>query len=344
MGPEQRKAAQWYSVGLVGKLNMDGLDYVGASITSSANRVITDSAAAGTAISTGIKTNNGVIAMDASLNILQTILEFAQLKGMSTGLVTTTQLSHATPATFASHVDSRGMMTEIALQMLNHNVNVLFGGGENYYLPDTETGNYPATGKRTDARNLINEAVSSGYTYVYDRESFLTINPDINNRVLGIFSDEGMMRPFSPSLEEMTQTAIDILKNNSKGFFLMVEGGQIDWAGHANDALNNMLDTLGFDAAVNIGISYLNENSNTLLIVTADHETGGMSSSLTSSTATNEDGPYYMPDMTPFYINWSTTGHTSVNVPVTSSGPLADTLVGTYENTYIYDIMSLHMQ
>ncbi len=344
MGPEQRKAAQWLSSGLNGTLNMDKLDYVGASKTASTDNAITDSAAAGTAISTGVKTNNGVIAMDASLNTLQTILEAAQANGMSTGLITTTQLSHATPATFASHVESREMMTEIASQMLSRSINVLFGGGESYLIPDTETGNYPAAGKRVGARNLINEAVSSGYTYVYDRDSFLALNTENENKVLGVFADEGMTRPFSPTLAGMTQTAINILEKNPKGFFLMVEGGQIDWAGHANDALNNMQDTLGFDAAVNIGINYLNKNPNTLLIVTADHETGGMSANLISSGASDEDDPFNMPDMTPFYINWSTKGHTAINIPVNSSGPSSELLTGTFENTFVFDVMQLHLQ
>ena len=344
MGPEQRKAAQWYSVGMTGTLNMDRLDYAGESITYSANNTITDSAAGGTAISTGIKTNNGVVGMDPSLNSLVTILETAKSKGMSTGLVTTTQVSHATPAAFASHVESRNMMTEIARQLLSTDVDVLLGGGEDEFLPVSEVGRYPEVGERTDNRNLISESILNGYVYVSNEAEFSLV--DVNNieKLIGLFADEGMVRPFSPTLSSMTDMAIKILKKNPRGFFLMVEGGQIDWAGHANDALNNMQDTLGFDAAVKVGIDYFNTNNNALIIVTADHETGGMSANLATTGAVDEDGPYYMPDMTPFYVNWTTTGHTPVNVPVTSSGPVAAALIGTYENTYIYDIMALHIQ
>ncbi|VAW50624.1 Alkaline phosphatase, partial [hydrothermal vent metagenome] len=344
MGSEQRKAALWYSAGLNGTLNMDTLSYAGNAKTASIGGALTDSAAAGTAMSTGTKTSNGFIAMGSSQNTLQTILEIAQLQGKSTGLITTTQIPHATPATFAAHISDRKKMIEIASQIIDKNIDVLFGGGESYFIPNTEIGNYPAIGKRTDSRNLINEAVSSGYTYVYDRDSFLALDTESKLKVIGIFSDEGMTRPFSPTLEEMTQAAINILEKNPKGFFLMVEGGQIDWAGHANEALNNMQDTLDFDAAVNIGINYQSKNSNTLLIVTADHGTGGMSASLTSTGASDEDGPYNMPDNTPFYINWSTKGHSAVDVPVNASGPSSELLTGTFENTFIFDVMKLQLR
>lgn len=344
MGAEQRKAAQWYSYGLDGKLVMDSLPYTGLSMTHSANNLITDSAAGATAISTGMKTNNGVIALDPSLNELTTILELAKSKGMSTGLVTTTQITHATPAAFASHVESRNMMTEIALQMMNSGVEVLLGGGEDEFLPDTQNGHYPEPGERTDDRDLIAEAISNGYSYVYDDVSFSAINVNTATKILGLFSDEGMVRPFVPSIASMTNKAIDILKKNPNGFFLVVEGGQIDWAGHANDALNNILDTVAFDEAVSQGIKFAETDLNTLLIVTADHETGGMSLDLISSGQADEDGPYYMPDQTSFYVNWSSSGHTGVDVPVSSTGPLSELLVGVFENTYVFEAMKLHLQ
>ena len=344
MGPEQRKAAQWLSTGLNGTLAMDNLHCTGASITASASSVITDSAAGATAISTGVKTDNGVIGMDSSLNSLVTILETARSKGMSTGLVTTAQISHATPAAFAAHVESRSMMSEIARQLLSAKVDVLLGGGENEFLPTSEIGAFPRLGKRSDGRNLISEAVSAGYSYVSSEKELSEVDPSNTDKLIGLFADGGMSRPFSPTLSSMADVAIQILKKNPNGFFLMVEGGQIDWAGHDNDAVNNIQDTVGFDSAVTIGVDYLNENSNTLLIVTADHETGGMSSSLISSGLPDEDGPFYMPDMIPFYVNWTTKGHTAVNVPVSSSGPLSSSLIGVFNNTYIYDVMMLHIQ
>lgn len=127
-------------------------------------------------------------------------------------------------------------------------------------------------------------------------------------------------------------------------FFLVVEAGQIDWAGHANDALNNILDTVAFDKAVSQGVNFAETDLNTLLIVTADHETGGMSLDLVSSGQADEDGPYFMPDQTSFYVNWSSAGHTGVDVPISSTGPLSELLIGVFENTYIFEVMKLHLQ
>jgi alkaline phosphatase len=288
---------------------------------------------------TGVKTNNGVIGMDPDGLLLATILEMAQDRDYAVGLVTNVQISHATPAAFAAHVPDRNQMTDIALQMIEHYPNVLLGGGEDEFLPSTELGCFPQSGERTDGRNLINEAIAYGYAYVCNTTDFNAVNPLTTPYLLGIFADEGMSRPYSPSLVDMTDKAISILSQDPDGFFLMVEGGQIDWAAHSNDAANVISDTIGFDSAVDIGLSYASTHANTLLIVTADHETGGMSASLTSSGLPDEDGPFYMPDNTPFYINWTTGGHTGVDVPTTAYGYLSEQLSGTYENTHIFTVL-----
>ncbi len=140
MGAEHRKAAQWVKVGFDGSLNMDSLPIHGWSQTASSNALITDSAAGATAIATGIRTNNGMIAVSPELVELKTVLEYAQERGLSTGLVTTVQISHATPAAFASHIPNRTMMNEIALQLLENHVNVLLGGGEDEFLPYGSSG------------------------------------------------------------------------------------------------------------------------------------------------------------------------------------------------------------
>jgi alkaline phosphatase len=334
MGEAQRTAARWQAVGQSGQLAMDAMPVSGWSCTGSANNSVTDSAAAATALATGVKTNNGMISIDPYSNTLTTILEQAQARGMAVGLVTTVQMAHATPAAFASHVYSRSMMTEIASQMMGHHVDVLLGGGEDEFLPDTETGCYPQAGERTDGRNLVGEAVAVGYTYVCTPMAFAAV-PVTTTHLLGLFADEGMTRPFSPTLAQMTQKSIDILSQDPEGFFLMVEGGQIDWACHDNDAANAISDTIGFDEAVAVAQDYASLNPNTLVIVTGDHETGGMSVSLSYG----EDGPFYMPDGTPFYVNWTTGGHTSADVPTTAQGVFSNLLEGTDENTLIYDVM-----
>ncbi|MEE8391275.1 MAG: alkaline phosphatase [Anaerolineae bacterium] len=339
MGASQRTAARWSAVGQDGALAMDAMPFGGWSHTGSADNPVTDSAAAATALATGIKTNNRVIGQDPAGNPLTTILERAKARGLSVGLVSTTQMAHATPASFASHVSDRGMMTEIARQMLAAGVDVMLGGGENEFLRTTDTGCYPQPGKRTDERNLIAEAISTGYTYVCDAAAFAAVVPTSTTRLLGLFADEGMTRPFSPSLAEMTQKAIDILSQDPDGFFLMVEGGQIDWACHANDAANAIADTIGFDEAVAAAQTYAANAGNVQIIVTADHETGAISVSLTSSGLPGEDGPFYMPDGTPFYVNWATGGHTGGDVPTTAQGPWSSLLDGTYENTHVHDVM-----
>ncbi|MFV2045073.1 MAG: alkaline phosphatase [Anaerolineales bacterium] len=340
MGPAQRTGARWQSVGQSGQLAMETLSVSGWSSTASADSGITDSAAAGTAIATGVKTNNGRIAVDPLANELTTILELAKARGMSVGLVTTTQMAHATPAAFAAHVPDRNKMTEIAAQMLGTGVDVLLGSGEDEFLPSTESGCYPEPGERTDGRNLISEAATAGYTYVCDETGLNTVDPNSTTRLLGLFADEGMSRPFAPDLAAMTQKAIDILSRDPDGFFLMVEGGQIDWAGHINDAANAIGDTIDSDAAVAIGEAFASSNSDVLIIVTADHETGGMDVGLTSSGLPGEDGPFWMPDGTPFYVNWATLGHTASDVPTRAEGPWSDLLAGTNENTRIIEAMN----
>jgi alkaline phosphatase len=348
MGEAHRFAGRWSVVGQNGALAMDPLPYGGWQRTSSADNPVTDSAAAATALATGVKTNNGVIGMDPNWNALPTILERARDRGMAVGLVTNVQMAHATPAAFAAHWPTRTMLTEIASQMVANRVDVLLGGGEDEFLPVAAsgiyTGCYPQPGERTDGRNLISETVAAGYTYVCNAPDLATVDPASTTRLLGLFADEGMSRPFSPSLADMTQKAIAVLSQDPDGFFLMIEGGQIDWASHDNDAANTISDTVDFDLAVAVAQTYAATADDTLLIVTADHETGGMSVSLTSTGVLTEDGPFYMPGGMPFYVNWTTGGHTAADVPVTAQGPWSDLLIGAYENTYIHEVMRLALE
>lgn len=339
MGQGHRTAGRWSRVGKSDTLAMDAMPFSGWSRTSSADGAITDSAAAATALATGVKTDNGMVAVDPQGKPLKTILEWARARGKAVGLVTTTQIADATPASFAAHVQDRSQKTEIARQMLAARVDVLLGGGEDDFLPATAAGCYPQPGRRSDGRNLIAEATASGYTYVCSLSALAVVDRASTTQLLGLFADEGMVRPFSPSLVQMTQKAIDILSRDPDGFFLMVEGGQIDWASHGNDATSAIDDTVGLDEAVAAAKAYAATAGDTLIVVTADHETGGMSVSLTPTGATGEDGPFSRPDGTPFYVNWTTPGHTPADVPTTAQGPRAELLSGTYDNTQIYGVM-----
>lgn len=343
MGEVHRTAARWFSAGQEGTLAMDALPEAGWARTSAANGAVTDSAAAGTALATGIKTNNGFIGMDPQGNVLVTILAQAQARGLAVGLVSTTQMAHATPASFAAHVSSRTMMNEIADQILARGVDVLLAGGEDEFLPLSATGCYPERGERLDGRNLIDAALSAGYSYICDSAGFAAVDPAPPPRLLGLFADEGMTRPYSPTLAMMTQTALDVLSQDPDGFFLMVEGGQIDWAAHDNDAANVIGDVLGLDEAVAVAKTFAASAPGTLIIVTADHETGGMQVTLEPTGAFGEDGPFAMPDGTPFYVTWSSTSHTGADVPVTALGMGAGLLAGSYENTVIYNAMRFRL-
>jgi len=355
MGSPHRTAARLYSVGREGQLAMDTLPIAGMARTWSTESVVTDSAAAGTALATGVKTYNKAISVDVDENPVQTILEMAQDAGKSVGLVTTVQLAHATPAVFAAHNPDRDAYLEIALDMFDHDVDVLLGGGENHFLPAGTTGCYPGDGERTDDRNLIDEAIAKGYTYVCTEADFDAVDPATTDKLLGTFADDGMERPYAPSLADMTAKAIDILSKNPEGFFLMVEGGQIDWAAHVNQALNTIGDTLGFDEAVVAALDFQTQHPDTLAIVTADHTTGGLTiedvpgdedcpdpnddDSRECNTPYYEDGPFEERGGGTFWLDWTSLNHTGGEVPVTAIGPHAIDLTGYYENTHIFEVM-----
>lgn len=339
MGENHRIAATWLSQDLDGQLEMDAMPFAGWAVTSTAYDQVTDSAASATAISTGVKTSNRRVGVTPRVEPLITILEQAKEIGMATGLVTTVQMSHATPAAFASHVNNRDDMLEIAVQMVGAGVNVLFGGGENEFLPESVNGCHKEAGKRKDGRNLLSEAIDMGYTYVCTAEEFGGLDPVATTHVLGLFADEELLRPYNPSLADLTSMAISILSQDPDGFFLMVEGGQIDWASHGWNAADAMGDTLGLDEAVGLGKQFAEMDGNTLVIVTADHETGGMKMKLLPEGLTGGRDEFVMPDETAFKVSWTTSSHTSADVPTTALGPGAELLSGHYENTHIYDVM-----
>ncbi|MGQ8872214.1 alkaline phosphatase [Paenibacillus sp. TSA_86.1] len=231
---------------------------------------VTDSASAATAMSSGVKTYNAAIAVDTNKKSVKTVLEQAKQIGKSTGLVATSEITHATPAAFGAHDISRKNMDAIANdyydEMINgkHKVDVLLGGGKTNFI-------------RKD-RDLTKEFQKAGYSYVTDRTSLLA---NKNKQVLGLFADGGLDKfidrtSATPSLAEMTNSAIDRLKTNKKGFFLMVEGSQIDWAGHDNDIVGAMSEMDDFAAAFKAAIDFAKKDGQTLVVATADHSTGGL--------------------------------------------------------------------
>ncbi|RMD89177.1 MAG: alkaline phosphatase [Calditrichaeota bacterium] len=311
-----------------GNLAMEKLPHTGFVITfSKNNNLITDSAAAATALATGVKTDNGFISTTAEFNngtskidTLKTVLEWAEEKGLSTGLVVTSSITHATPACFASHVSSRKLETEIARQLSNEEIEVLFGGGLQFFLKASEK-----LKVRKDNLDLLQIFKSKGYRVIKSYEEFVKLNPQITERVLGLFSPEGMpdIPERSPSLVEMTEKALQILQKNEKGFFLMVEGSQIDWKAHANNAHGVIDETLEFDRAIDAGIKFAESHPQTLIVVTADHETGGIALLHSGSNGLKVD------------LYFTTNHHTGVMVPIFAKGPGAEAFHGIMDNTFI---------
>jgi alkaline phosphatase len=250
---------RWYKGG---ESVMDSL-LVGMARTYSASSKVTDSAAAGTAMATGVKTNNGMISMSPDGKKLKTILEAAKEKQKATGLVVTATITHATPAVFAAHVPSRWKEEDIAPQMLMQNIDILLGGGSSYFLPD-----------------LVEEAKKQGYTFIQNKYQ---LEQTTGNKVLGLFAKKDMSPELErdenkePSLAEMTSFALEKLAKHQQGFFLMVEGSQIDKAGHHHDAAWAMKDIEAFEQAVEKAVQFAKQDKHTLVIVVGDHDTGGFS-------------------------------------------------------------------
>lgn len=232
---------------------------------------ITDSAPAGTAFATGIKTNDKYIGSDENKKPIASILEAAKLAGMSTGVIATSNVQHATPADFTSHYYDRSKYEIIGEQQVYEGIDVVLGGGSKYL---------GATG-RADAENLINVIKNEGYNYVTDKTSLANIK---SGKIWGMFAADAMAYNMDitenastePTLAEMTSKAVEVLSQNEEGFFLMVEGSKVDWAAHANDPIGVISDTLAFDDAVKVALDYAKKNQNTVVLAVTDHGNGGL--------------------------------------------------------------------
>ncbi len=346
------------------ELFMDGMEQTGYVSTFSANSFVTDSAPASTAMATGHKTNNGVIGQDATAipkkmdgKNLTTILELAGKAGLSTGLITTTRITHATPAAFYAHVDNRDNESEIADQLSKSNVEVILGGGLQYFVGKNDSVPTGKESKRNDDRNLLADFASQGYAFVYNGTSFQKVDAKKTEKLLGLFESSHLQyelersssKEMDPSLTEMTEKTLSILSKNPKGFFLMVEGGRIDHAGHERNLSKMVADTMAFDEAVKTALDFAAKNNNTLVIVTADHECGGLVlqpenlaeyeggviDPLFASGTARTPGPRY-----DFITEMDEATHTAVDVPVMASGPGAEKVShGKLDNTEIFEIM-----
>lgn len=256
------------------KLTMSTFPVQGMSTTAAYDRFITGSAAAGTALACGMKTNVGVISMDPDkTRPYRTLAEAAKDRGMKVGIITSVSIDHATPAVFYAHQPSRNNYHEIAMELANSDFDYFAGGG----FKKDETGEDGA----------IAAAVANGFTYCSSREELDATHPGDRVIATNELLTGGSALPYAIdrqegrfadniSLAEFTEKGIELLKNR-KGFFMMVEGGKIDWANHANDARASIDDTIAFDDAIKVAVEFMERHPRqTLIVVTADHECGGM--------------------------------------------------------------------
>jgi alkaline phosphatase len=309
MGTDQVYAAMTVSKD---KLNFERAKYIGFSKTYSLSNFTTDSGAGGTAIATGTKTKNHAVGVDFMGNPLKSILVYAEEHGKSTGIVTTCDLTHATPATFVAHQLSRYSLNEIALDFLNVDVDVLIGGGRH----------------RFDSLGVTKALRDKGYNVSRDLNS---IRIKDTSPIICQVAEEHPLSILEGRDPNFLQNAVDVAMNklnrDPEGFFLMVEGSQIDWGGHDNDLEYVISETLDFDKAVGKAFDFADQNPGTLVIITADHETGGL-------TLLDGDRDKHLVDG-----QFSTDGHTGVMVPIYAYGTGSEAFSHIMQNTDIFKNM-----
>jgi alkaline phosphatase len=299
-------------------INMQRAQHGGLITTYSANNRVTDSAASATTYATRHKTKNARLSVDPQGNPVTTILEKAEAKGLATGVVATCYITHATPAAFYAHAKSRNDNDTISVQLINSGIDVAFGGGDAYFT------------KRKDGRNLLEGAKQKGYSVVDNIEALdgvssgnhLCIYPTGKNHMKGKVDGRDDYLPTA------TAKALEILSNNSKkGFFAMIEGSLIDYGGHGRNAKVTLEEVRDFDKAVGVAMDFADKNPGTLVIVLADHETGGLSIvSNNQDFTTSESG---------IECRFSTGGHSGSMVPLFTYGTCADKIGGILDNTEI---------
>jgi alkaline phosphatase len=299
-------------------LNLERCPITGLMKTHSSNHLITDSAAGATAFSCGCKTYNGAVGMSKDKKHCKTLLEEAEENGLATGLVATSQIAHATPAAYIAHVADRSKMEEVATWFLKTDIDLFIGGGMKHFT------------QRADGRDLYQELVKKN-VFVSDFRSIDLAEMDPSPlRPFAWFSANDLPKKWSDGrtyLPVAGRIAPRFLKERSKeGFFLMIEGSQIDWGGHAKNATYTIEEMLDFDRTIGEVLDWAKLDGETLVVITADHETGGMAIMQGS-------------EMNKLEVKFNSDYHTATMVPVFAFGPGAELFGGMYDNTQIYHKM-----
>jgi alkaline phosphatase len=368
MGASARDLIRLATTGQDDDLVMNQLRYGGLVQTDpdDPEEPVTDSAAGATAFASGVRTFNGAVGVDAQGRPVPTLLERARAAGKSTGLVTTAQVTDASPAAFGAHVSDRAEQSEIARQFLEvSKPDVILGGGEDRWLPPEDPGAYPDNPPKdpteessSDRGDLIARAQQLGYEYVSDRAGLQSSRA---RKLLGLFANEEMFeqRPegegdiYEPvvPLDEMTAKALGILKADRKGFFLFVEEEGIDEFEHRNNTPKTILAGQSLDRAVAVAVRFAATHPGTLLVVAGDHATGGLAIENVDETdesgddVSAEDGPFTVAGSDlQFVVDWTTGGHTGESTPLTAEGPGARALARVQKNTDVHDAILTAMR
>ncbi|MDG1479238.1 MAG: alkaline phosphatase [Myxococcota bacterium] len=332
MGVGQRDTTSLYAHGETGKLFLESLPYRSEVSTASLSGV-TDSAASASAMATGQFTWNGVIGQDREAQEVESLTELARSLGLAVGVVTTAEVTHATPAAFTAHELSRSNGIAIANDQFALLPDVLLGGGAAHYLPAGE-------GSQREDGGLIKPLEAAGCSVLYDRDALLADDPTSAGCLFGLFATSHLTymldRPEDtqePTLQEMTQAALDRLDQDEDGFFLMIEGARIDMAGHSNELARMIDETLAFDATVELVHTWLAEQDNALLIVTADHETGGLE--LLKPGAIGEYSE----------VAWRSREHSNAAIALHATGAGAEVFDGqSIHHPWIHATVSAHLE
>ncbi len=305
-----------------GTLHLERFPVSGLVTTHSANRLVTESAAATTALATGKKTNNRAVSVLPDGTPLKTLFEYARDLGKSIGVVVTSSVTHATPAAFMAHVDNRYKQAEIAEQIVNSGIDVLIGGGWAYFTPASNQGS-----RRKDNKNLL-AVLESRMPLVLGAEKISAYSD--SQKLAALLAPDGLPAAADRdyTLARLTRTAIQILSKNANGFVLMVEGSQIDWAAHDKDAPTIISEILDLDEAVGAALNFAQSAGRTLIVVTADHETGGFAV---------QDGS--IQDRQVSETAFTTGGHTASMVPIFAYGPSSADFSGILDISRVGQIL-----
>lgn len=322
MGLSQVSTAFYFGEGE--QSNFKRFPIVGLINTSSSKQKVTDSAAGATAFACGKRSYNGAISVAEDGSDIETLIEAIQYKKIKTGVVATSSITHATPACFYAHAKYRKLEEDIAVDLVSSDVNFFAAGGLKFFT------------KRTDGKNVYTQLEKAGF--FMDSTALPNAELDIEKNYGYLLADKGMPSKLNGRkdfLPEATQAALDYLSQSRKGFFLMIEGSQIDWEGHAKNSQGIIEEVKDFDKTIGVALDFAEEDGKTLVIVTADHETGGYA--LTPQM--KEGKPNYAEIEPTFYEgaqNLRSASHTATLIPVFAYGPKSDRFAGVYNNTAIF--------